>query len=261
MTFRASIKAIVPRWLLGPVGEKLLHAITLPVDALAYALDYGNRGRMPGNGVESALRLVGEDRRMLRYPLETDAEYATRLSMSFDLWKTAGLARAIIREVEGFCGPSNVRVRVVARSGLWHSLAEGQGPDGTIVKFNASPENWFWDSLDERYWRFWVIIYPNGLWTSTRKWDGAMTWGEDQWGLSIPGEQASALRELVRRWKPAKCQCVWLIYALDNDLFDPSATYPDASLPDPTWENWTKLDGGMKVPSRSPDARYQAGLI
>lgn len=267
--FRDSIRAISPAWLLRDIGEKFMYTFGLALDGLAASLNYGLKGRAPGNGVETADRIVGDDRKLVRYPAETDAQYEARLRGAFVAWKGqidpprpgAGAAMALIRQLEGFAHPERLRIRIVARSGLWHTFPESTDLPGTITKYVASPANWFWDSHSARWWRYWVIIYPNGKWTSSRKWGDGKRWGDDGWGLDIPGEQADAIRSLVRLWNRAGAHCLWIVYALDNSLFDPGTAYPDATLPDPTWENWSKLVSGVRRPSRSSAARYQSGVF
>ena len=110
-----------------------------------------------------------------------------------------------------------------------------------------------------RWSRFWVVIYPNGLWTAGPKWgDVGFTYGMPgkTWGSTATRDEVVSVQSIVRDWKPAGTRCVNIIIAFDNTSFDPTVARDGAGLPDGTWGNWGKLVGGVWLPARLSTARF-----
>ena len=137
--------------------------------------------------------------------------------------------------------------------------------DGTrSVAINKA--NWDWDSDPYalvRWSRFWVVIYPNGLWSPGPNWgDAGFVYGTpgQTWGTTATTDQVASVQAIVSDWKPAGTRCVNIIVAFDNASFDPATARDGSGLPDGTWGRWGKYVGGVAVPARLATARYWDGV-
>ena len=150
-------------------------------------------------------------------------------------------------------GPS---FRTVDNRGNWYSRA-ADGTETALLKQG----NWDWDGDASKWSRFWVIVYPNGLWEmEPLSWgDGSdSTWGAtettDMLGLTATQEHVASLKHIIADWKPDGTRCVDVIVAFDPSSFDPSTPEPDGF-----WGIYSKYVGGVRVPSRLDTARYLGG--
>jgi hypothetical protein len=267
--FRNTRKFLGPSWLTS-AGESELVGWVVDVlkDAFTERLRQGLLARFPQQGpdgspaADDALAAIGRDRRIVRGMSETSPAYAARLLKWLDDWRQAGNAFALMRKLSEYTGPGPM-FRTVDNSGNWYTRAV----DGTQTAL-LSQTNWNWDGATDpqylnRWSRFWVIIYPNGLWTVGPKWgDAGVKWGAAgrTWGTTATVDQVGAVRGIVSDWKPAGTKCVNIIIAFDNTSFDPTKPYPDAGLPDSNWERYEKVSGNTRVASRLSTARYWAGV-
>ncbi len=271
LRFRTIRQKLGPSWLTSPDTESGLLGYSLDIikDAFIERLRLGLLARFPQNGPNgetapaAALAAMGRDRRVVRGLEETDVNYALRLKAWLDDRKRAGSPFALLQKLAEYLGPLP-SFRTVDVAGNWFSRAA----DGTET-IDLAQDNWDWDSANypdedtsvQRRWsRFWVIIYPNGLWfESLFDWgDGAgSNWGEDinTWGSTAPQEQVVTVRSIIGDWKPAGTRCVNIIVAFDANSFDPTAPEPDG-----LWEHWSKNVAGVQVPSRLATARYWDGV-
>jgi hypothetical protein len=203
---------------------------------------------------------MGHDRRIPRGIGETSQAYAARLLRWLDDWKTAGNPFALMAQLAAYCGPL-VALRTVDVRGNWFSRAA----DGSqSVVLNAA--NWDWDNAPDalvRWSRFWVIVYPNGLWTTGRNWgDAGANWGDAgvTWGTSATLGEVQTVRSIVKDWKPGGTKCSNIIIAFDNASFDPTHPRDGSGLPDGTWGHWSLHGTPARLPSRLATARYWDGV-
>lgn len=255
--FRHIRKMLAPRWLTNGEGGLVGYSLDLMKDAFVERLRLGVMARLPQNDPEGtttappdALAAMGRDRRVIRGINETDTSYAVRLKKWLDDRRKAGSPYMLMQKLAEYTG-AGPAFRTVDARGNWYSRA-ADGTETALLK----EENWDWDGtpLGERWSRFWVIIYPNGLWTEGADWgDVGLEWGtrSQTWGSTATPEQVASLRHLVNDWKPPGTRCVYIILAFDPDSFDPSAPEPDG-----LWGRWSKVVDGVRVPSRLSTARY-----
>lgn len=259
-------KRLGPRWLVGhdgDDGELLGYVLDVIKDAFLQRIGLGLMARFPQNGPNGetappdALALLGRDRRVIRGLFESDASYAARLLKWLDDRRTCGNPFTLMRKLSEYLGPLP-SYRTVDARGNWYSRA-ADGTESALLK----QENWNWsgEAIGQSWSRFWVIIYPNGLWS-----DYPYAWGENGpgWGDGNPEtigstatqEHVSTVRSIVADWMPAGTRCVNIIVAFDPDSFDPSAPEPDG-----LWGRGSKTNAsGVQVSSRLETARYWDGV-
>lgn len=256
-SFRLIRKALAPRWLTEGDGGLVGYSLDLVKDAFVRRLELGHLARFPLLGgvtaPPDALDVMGRDRRVVPAISETDAAFAARLITWLDDRRTAGNPFTLMARLAEYTGPLP-SFRTVDVRGNWYSRAA----DGTETAL-VQQGNWDWDGDGPARWaRFWVIVYPNGLWAETpQEYGDGSTWGEEGhvYGVTTPAEHVQTMRFLVRDWKPAHARCVNIIAAFDPASFDPASPEPDG-----TWEHWGTDDGGVRVPSRLDTARFFAGV-
>lgn len=259
LTFRAIRKRLAPRWLTEGDGELVGYALDRMRDGFVQRTLMGLLARFPEAAPADALEALGRDRRVVRGLSETDAAYAARLLRWLDDRKRAGNPFALLQKLAEYTGPLP-SFRTVDARGNWYSRTSA-GVESVLLK----QENWDWsgEPVGERWSRFWVIIYPNGLWTGTADDWGAVTgpdWGDPvdnafTWGSTATHDQVATVRGIISDWKPAGTRCVNIILALDPASFSPAAPEPDG-----LWERWSKNVGGVQVPARLSTARYWDGV-
>ena len=136
--------AIAPSWLRGPVGSRLLYALTAPLDAIVEWAFQGVKARFPLEAPPSAFPPLGRDRLLLRGPGEDEASYAARLVKWLEALRGKGNAWTLLDQLAAYFAPSPPRMRVVQSNGtsaVWYT----REPDGTRSKLVATPTNFEWD--------------------------------------------------------------------------------------------------------------------
>ncbi len=257
--FRTTRKKVTVRWLTEGEGELVGYALDIVKDAFEERLFRGLLARFPYNAPDGttappdALAAMGRDRRVVRGINESDADFAARLIKWLDDRKTAGNPWTLMRRLSEYLG-AGPAFRTVDASGNWFSR-DADGVESVLL----NQDNWDWDGDTTGRWsRFWVIIYPNGLWTTTvDDWgDVDLDWAEADhvWGCTATPEQVQTVRSLVNDWKPGGTVCVNIIIAPVTSSFDPTAPEPDG-----LWARWSKTVDGVRVPSRLNTARYWSG--
>ena len=258
--FRRTRKLLGPSWLTTGEGEQVGYTLDLMADGFVERLRLGVMARLPQNdptgattAPTDALEAMGRDRRVLRGINESNPDYAVRLRRWLDDRRRAGNPYMLMQKLAEYTG-AGPAFRTVDARGNWYS----RDADGTETAL-LQEENWDWDGtpIGQRWARFWVIVYPNGLWTArTDEWGASGTeWGERSvWGTTATQEHVANLKHLVKDWKPAGTRCVNIILAFDSNSFDPSAPEPDG-----LWGRWSKPVNGVMTRSRLSTARYLGG--
>lgn len=266
--FRLARRKLAPPWVVREGdGELIGYALDIIKDAFIERLRLGLLARLPQQDPDGtpapsdALAAIGHDRRVVRGINETETAYAKRLIAWLDDRKTAGNPFALMQKLAEYTGPLP-SFRTVDARGNWYSRA-ANGTRSMLLKQG----NWDWDGIDPlvQWSKFWVIIYPNGLWSeSAYDWGDAAgpDWGESAQtiGSTATPEEVEAIRFLVSDWKPAGTKCINIIVAFDPASFDPTHALHGAGLPDGLWEHWSKVVGGVQVPARLATARYWDGV-
>lgn len=266
-TFRTSRQKLTTSWLSNGEGGLVGYTLDLLKDTFARRLELGLLVRFPQQGPdgspapEDALAALGRDRRVIRGINETGEHYATRLIPWLDDRKTAGNPFSLMKKLSEYCG-SACAFRTVDVRGNWYS----READGTISVL-LKTANWDWDGATDaltRWSRFWVIIYPNGVWSEGQAWGDAGTqdWGDPghTWGSTATPDEVVSTRSIVADWKPAGTRCVNIILAFDNASFDPANLVNTPGMPNGLWGHWSKNVAGVQVPARLATARYWDGV-
>ncbi len=266
--FRTLRDKIAPRWLTSGEGGLVGYALDIVKDAFVERARLGLMARFPQNdptgqttAPPDALAALGRDRRVVKGISETDVQYAARLVQWLNDRRTAGNPFTLMQKLAEYTGPL-CSFRTVDVRGNWYSRA-ADGTETSLLKEG----NWDWDGdgTGTRWSRFWVIVYPNGLWTpSLADWGDAAgpDWGEPvgSLGSTATAEQVSTMRFLVNDWKPAGTRCINIILAFDAASFGPTSISSGSGMPSGVSGRWSRNLAGVQVPSRVSTARYLDGV-
>jgi hypothetical protein len=268
-TFRETRKFLGPSWLTDGDGQLVGWSLDVVKDAFIERLRLGLLARFPQNGPngqtapDDALAAIGRDRRIVRGINEASVTYAARLLRWLDDWKTAGNPFAVMKQLSAYVGKA-ATFRTVDARGNWYSYSGSAFAPSQVV-LNAANWDWDGDIYALAHWsRFWVIIYPNGIWlpgpynfnpAAPLFGDGRYTFG-----TTATPEQVATVKAIVSDWKPAGTRCVNIIIAFDNTSFNPLTARDGAGLPDGNWGHWSKTVNRVRVPARLSTARYWDGV-
>jgi hypothetical protein len=291
--FRHLIRVFGPSWLKTDlvttpdgvehkVDARPPYALLSLLDLLRLRLRYGIRARMPGLAPVDALQYVGRGLDTLQGPSESIAAYRLRLQTAIDDKRLAGTAWPLLRQLQSYCSPYPVRVRLVNEHGHFYT----RDRDGTESRFRYSA--WNWDNgranaLAKGYVRnrigpggisvpspaipwsqFWIIMYPTTGTPSQpwqrKKWNDGGQWGDGKgtWGSTATHGDVFAIRRIIRRWKPAGSRCVSIIISFDDTAYDPATMTAPI---DGTWARAPKLVDGVLVNGRDPNSLFWDGTL
>ncbi len=263
LSFRIVRSRISPRWLTDGEGGLVGYALDLVKDAFVERLRLGHLARFPQQDPSGtpappdALAAMGRDRRVVRGLNESDTSYAVRLRSWLDDRRTGGNAFTLMQKLAEYLGPLP-KFRTVDNRGNWYT----RDPDGTRTLL-LNIDNWDWDGEATKWSRFWVIVYPNGLWTGARQFgDPGLTIGglpEETIGSTAPPNVVQTVKFLVNDWKPAGARCVNIIIAFDEDSLDPTFGPEDVGMPGGEWGHWSVNDSGTQIPIRLDTALFWDG--
>lgn len=235
-TFRDSIRRIVPPWLAGLWGYRLLYSLAVQVDALGDATAAGAHLRFPNVYSPESLPLLGRERGIVRGFDESPEGYAARLRRWLDDHRRKGNPYTLMRQIQGLLTGHAVTLRIVNNAGAWYTLnADGS----TEYHYGA---NWNWDGHPEEWSRFWLIIYPPpDLWARGGTWGDGGKWGDGRtWGSTATSAQMDTIDTIIKDWRAPHSVCVNVIVVFDGTAFAPTDTAPP--LPDGTWGPMTARD-------------------
>lgn len=231
MPFRDTIRNLAPPWLLEQVGEGVLYAKGMVFDVLQTWLSTGIQARFPDSAPEDALGYIGNDRQLDRGPWELASTYRVRLRKAFDHFQTWGNAETMIRQLVAFFNDSGYTpaIRTVTDKAVWHEYDWGTG---AVNRTKVTPSNWKWDAQAGTFAkrnRGWVIIDSTaGPWARV-KWGGyGVKWGmrNRPWGSNATKQEVQSIRNLIRKWKPAHINCLYVLVVFDPSLFERTDTAP-----------------------------------
>lgn len=203
--FREYIKAWSPSWLRTGNNEKYMGALGLMLDRMAEAtrLAISMRSITSPDFPSDAQGLVGQERTLPRFPLESEAAYVARLQDAWLLWHEAGTQGGI----------ADMFARL-----------------GTAIAFKTNA-TWNWDTQPINWSRFWVVITTHS-WTNEGTWDGAGTWDDGgTWDTTATPDEVRAVRGIVRSFKGAHEICPAICVVLDGVTWA-------ANQPNGTWGNY-----------------------
>lgn len=221
-TLRDTLAQIVPRWLQGTIGARLLFSIGVQLDALLDWSADGIKARFPGHPDQGpdALSLVGSERRIRRGPTETDAGYAARLLTWWDDHKHRGNPFALMSQFARYWDPggSSLDFHLLYESGqrFIRTLGNIFGPQDGVTPL-GSP----FDSNVAQWARWWLVVeWPtgigvDGLWSDPGVWDDGGTWDTN---LSVA--TVDDIRVVPTEWNAAHCLGNVILLSPGSDLWD-----------------------------------------
>lgn len=196
-------QALSPTVLQGNRAQRLVSGgIGLMFDLMAETVNQSVKARFFGSNTfpADAMRYLGEERMLPRYPVDTDATYKARLQGAWEAWQKAGTDQGVVSQLEAM---------------------------GLTAYIREQNIDWDWDGDSDNWSRFWVIItghpWQRWLWGDGSLWAGGQTWGS-----TATAAEVRSIRALVRKWKPGHVVCGHIIVVFDE------ATW-NAEQPDGTW--------------------------
>lgn len=261
--FRNSFRKFLPSWLTKDDGEKVLYSLTALVDIWYERLRQGIRARFPDYAPDDAIGLIGRDRKIVRGIEEPKEAYAARLIRAPDDHRSRGNAWAMLGQLRAYC-QADIVARTVDANGNWYTVAA----DGSH-SYLLSAGNWDWGGevvafgepslwggvlgtpwggpeyvMCAAMWsRFWILLFPVGVWTSgpdfgdADLWGGALGTSGYTLGSTATPDEIRALRQIARDWKPDGTRAMYIILAFSSGDFEPT----DASPPNPDGD-WNEPD-------------------
>lgn len=234
--------------------------VGLPLDMIAEAAKQATMARFPEVCPVDALPYHARDRRIRRGPLESATSFRARLLLWIELWRGAGVGRAMLDQIAAFMTPNEFRIRIWTQVGMIYT----READGSFTITRATRGLWDWDGRDDLWARFWLIIDSVGgvPWSRDGTWGDGEEWGADgataTWGSTATGDEVTTIRAIIDDWKPANSVCKKIIVSFDAAAFAVTDTSPP--LPDGTWAHWSKTVAGVRVPARDSRAIYWGGV-
>lgn len=150
ITFRDTIRKVVPPWLRTGVAGKLLYAIGSQWDALTDMAVATNTIGFPGVYSDESLPMLGRERRIRRGRIESAAGYAVRLKRWLTDHRTRGGPYAMLAQLFAYYTGNHFPIRLVYRSGR----AFHMDVDGSVVMLD---QPWSPDSQPEKWARWWLF--------------------------------------------------------------------------------------------------------
>lgn len=147
VTYRDTIWAESPPWLQIGINQRILYSIAIQLDAMGDALVAAVKMRFPGVYSFDSLPELGRERRIRRGQLETDANYATRLTRWLEDHRRRGGAYALLAQLHAYYDPAPVNISLEYRSGARFVMA----PDGSVTRSIPLKPN-----VDQ--WSRWVLL-------------------------------------------------------------------------------------------------------
>ncbi len=198
-TFRDYVASVLPR----PFTRELsagwfgvLHGLT--GDMIGDGMSYAARTFMlkDSESPNDVLPLIGSERGMPRYPIETPAQYRARLIGAWEAYKFAGAEQTIV------------------------SQFAAAGYPGTTITFNAAALGPNGEAAP--YWsQFWVSFpYSSGhpVTSHGKNW-GAFNFGDGTiYGVDASPAFYALIHGIVRKWKPSR----WICRGFKFELVDTS---------------------------------------
>lgn len=209
-TFRDAILRVVPPWLRGARGSRLLFSIAIVFDLLLEKCRAAVKSRFPGQYTVETAERIGRERRYDKADTETAGEFAMRLPGWLDAHGRRGNSYVLLEQLHDFWG-GLFRIELVYASGRRYVLET----DGTITEDDTG-----WTIPDPEDWaRFWLFFWwpevdaiDDGLWGDSGFWgDGGV------WGTSLTMTEVEAVRRIPEAWNAAHARgAVVLLHPTDD---------------------------------------------
>ncbi len=249
--WRHAFYKLVPSWLSTGDGEKVLYALGRLTDGFIERARRSLTARFPTYSGPTGLALLGDERGILKGRNEDNAGYARRLRG----WRgpnghqVRGTPFAVLFQIWNYLG--GLECQTLDTAGNVYTI------DTAGTRTATHGGSWDWDG-DPAWYRFWLRLKPADATFLRLGFHGEVAFTTEE---LLPGEaiglagMSAGDADTVRRlftgphpWKPAGTKAEWMIVA-DGTV---------SIVPDGTWHNWSKNDGGVQVQARPNTARYIA---
>lgn len=211
MSYKQYFSDILPgQWPRGTTGKMWTDGFAHHMDDMLSDAKDGMKARYPtiagSAGDDTALAHIGTDRRLRRYPGETDAQYGGRLQQAWAVHRKSGTEQAILTDLVGV-GFGDITV-----------MEYRDWPDHpTIANAHESPGDDL-DSLGNPWWsRFWVYIGSyNGSDIPSGAVMGVGVMGTAVMGVALSTGIVDSVPSIGRQWKTAHDLFVEVGWLLDG---------------------------------------------
>lgn len=245
INFRSVLQYFVPSWLGAPdsEGAKVLLTITTLIDGSVEHMRQALEARFPSYAGDSALKLIGKDRGIVRGRSETAAHYAARLKR----WRyprghrVRGSAFAFLEQLAEYWGGVH----------CWTIDVKGNLHDRTAagVESYSYGNPWNWDGVapTPRWGRWWTVLdvsplpavipWPQvlGAYGNSLQPGRGLTIGQQ----GVTPEDCRTIKGLLKGkhpWKPSGTLGEWLIVSFDGS----------PPVPDGGWLTWQGRDPAFR---------------
>ena len=242
LTFRDTLARIVPKWLQGTIGARVLYSMAVHLDGALDLVAEGVKARFPGrpDAAIDALPLIGNERRIRRGPTETVEHYSGRLLTWWDDHKRRGGPYALLDQVGRYWdGATTFQIDLVYEMGqhFIRNLGLIGGPQDGLPPMSGP-----YDS-DTAHWARWWLVFQwptsigdDGLWSDPGTWDDLGTWDTD-----LNEAQVAELRLVPAEWNNAHCQGHVVLLSDGAELWDvPAGTWNDPGV-------WGGIGGSLTL--------------
>lgn len=171
-------------------------ALAVPLDEVAGKAYATALARLILHAPEDALLLIGQERRIRRFPSEPLNIYRQRVLNAWDHWRLAGTLPGMVLALKS-------------------------------AGYRASVTEHFKDPDPARWAEFSIRVSPLEKLPASAQWDSAQAWdGGRYWDFQLPAVPLDWLPELIRDMKPAHAR-------LRRLIFSPRGRYWDGDM---TWD-------------------------
>jgi len=184
---------------------------------------------------EDALGPAGAELSLPRYPIETRAQYHTRLQRAWEDWQKAGHETSIVGQLEaaGFPGAVIYHASEWPTAGRvdWWSQFWVFFPEGTHTVTDPGPR--YWDDGS-------APLYGSFPWGGGATYGthapgsgvGAFLWGDGStYGpIGITPESLLVIRSIIQKFKPARWICSGVIFEISGWTYGTGPSWGDPGL-------------------------------
>jgi len=197
-----------PPWLQGENGARWATGNGLMKDAIAQSAFEAVRAGRLASAPADDVPMQGENRAIEQFAGETTEEYKSRLRETWTLWSQAG-TRPVMEAAISSIGYERFAIR--------------------------ESFDWLHGFDQAKWWLFWVIINQPHPFHISFLWGDTTTWGASTWGIAGAADKLLALKQSIRKWKPAHSLCEHIIILISGRLWG-EPVYPFARWGDGiTW--------------------------
>lgn len=221
VSFRTQLTNVMPWWLRGWLGGRLLYAIGIHIDLLADMAADAVGLRFPRSAQPDALSPLGQDRRIPRGRAEPASTYIVRLRRWLDDHRTRGGPYAMLAQLHAFWAVTPFAITLIYALGK----SFGMTTDGTITEGTVTAGG--------PWARWWLLFaWPNGV-LNDSAWNSGGTWSDGGvWDSNLSGDDVADIRCVPTAWNAAHCRGrVVVMSPGGTELWDfPAGLWSDAGV-------------------------------